>query len=93
MLGILLGTIIGILYFTYKPLFKHLKAQSFSVKGLYQSIKDNAEIRDEFKQFSQSQMQHIKDFINKFSKKDNIQDKEMSNETKSESNKNKEAKE
>lgn len=74
MLGIFLGTIVGILYFTYKPLFKHLKEQSYSPKNLYISIKDNAKVREEFKNFSYLQMQRIKQFLAKFQKKEQEQD-------------------
>lgn len=68
MSGLLIGIILGAGYFTYKPLFKHLKANKFSPKDLYQSIKDNAEIRQEFKDFSMGQMEKIKKFLAKFSK-------------------------
>ncbi|WP_394980633.1 hypothetical protein [uncultured Helicobacter sp.] len=72
MSGLIIGIILGAGYFTYKPLFKHLKANKFSPKDLYQSIKDNAEVRQEFKDFSMGQMEKIKELLAKFSKgKDN----------------------
>lgn len=65
MTGLMIGFILGAGYFTYKPLFKHLKANKFSPKGLYQSIKDNAEVRQEFKNFSIDQMNNIKQLLSK----------------------------
>lgn len=87
MLGIFLGTIVGILYFTYKPLFKHLKEQLYSPKKLYISIKDNAEVREEFKSFSYLQMQSIKQFLAKFQKKEEVDiSKEMTYKVESKEN-------
>lgn len=64
----LIGGTIGGLYFTYKPLLKHLKENKYSISAFYKSIKENPQVREEFKSFSITQMKNIQNFISKFTK-------------------------
>ncbi|MBR2111965.1 MAG: hypothetical protein IJ950_03325 [Helicobacter sp.] len=68
MLSMLIGGTIGGLYFTYKPLLKHLKENKYSISAFYKSIKENPQVREEFKSFSITQMKNIQNFISKFTK-------------------------
>ncbi|RAX55458.1 hypothetical protein [Helicobacter sp. 10-6591] len=72
--GILIGTSIGILFFTYKPLFKCLKEQGFSPKKVFNAISTSEATREEFKAFARTQMAKINAFLQKISKK--IENKE-----------------
>lgn len=73
MTGLLLGSILGALFFTYKPLFKHLKASKYSPKDLFTLIKENEQVKKEFKDFSITQMEKVKAFLAKFSKEKQAQ--------------------
>lgn len=64
----LIGGTIGGLYFTYKPLLKHLKENKYSISAFYKSIRENPQVREEFKSFSITQMKNIQNFISKFTK-------------------------
>lgn len=57
--GLLIGAICAILYFTYKPLFKTLKNNSFSLSKFSAALKENPEIKQEFEDFSKAQMQKL----------------------------------
>lgn len=79
MTGLLLGAIVGAIFFTYKPLFTHLKASKYSPKDFFTLIKENEQVRKEFKDFSITQMEKVKAFLAKFSKEKQAQQEAKDN--------------
>lgn len=80
--SMLVGTIIGVGFFTYKPLFSVLKKNKFSFKAAYNDYKENQETKEAFKIFATTQMDKIKRLIDSISKKaqkqnNQINDKEV----------------
>lgn len=80
--SMLVGTIIGVGFFTYKPLFSVLKKNKFSFKAAYNDYKENQETKEAFKTFATTQMDKVKRLIDSISKKaqkqnNQINDKEV----------------
>ena len=59
----LVGTIIGVGFFTYKPLFSVLKKNKFSFKAAYNDYKENQETKEAFKTFATTQMDKVKRLV------------------------------
>lgn len=54
--GILIGAILGLLFFSYKPLFKVLKTNSFSLAKAVTAIREDEAVQRDFQEFSKEQM-------------------------------------
>ncbi|BDB64079.1 hypothetical protein LS74_000190 [Helicobacter magdeburgensis] len=61
--SMLVGTIIGVGFFTYKPLFSVLKKNKFSFKAAYNDYKENQETKEAFKTFAATQMDKVKRLV------------------------------
>lgn len=61
--SMLVGTIIGVGFFTYKPLFNVLKKNKFSFKAAYNDYKENQETKEAFKTFAATQMDKVKRLV------------------------------
>ncbi|BDB66090.1 hypothetical protein Hc94105_0275 [Helicobacter cinaedi] len=61
--SMLVGTIIGVGFFTYKPLFSVLKKNKFSFKAAYNDYKENQETKEAFKTFATTQMDKVKRLV------------------------------
>ena len=61
--SMLVGTIIGVGFFTYKPLFSVLKNNKFSFKAADNDYKENQETKEAFKTFATTQMDKVKRLV------------------------------